>query len=158
MAYVDPTSASGYLLAIYKLKKSGIKPQQSVFAGRHDAVVTMVYQKQVDAGATFFALPENGKPMDARRLVEAQYPDVWNRIRILDFTQELANDAVVFRKDLDSEMKKKLADAMTKWSQSPEGRLTLANLTNAKGLKAVDGSEYLESRRILKEISKLLEP
>src|SRR5690606_10839138 len=57
MAYVDPSSTSGYILPKAMLDKRGIKPSETVFAMRHDNVVTMVYQKQVQAGATYYAPP-----------------------------------------------------------------------------------------------------
>ena len=156
IAYVDPTSASGYILPAYLLKNKNIQPRQAVFAGRHDAVVTMVYQKQVDAGATFYSVPEKGKMMDARRLIETQYPDVWERIKILEFTTSLANDAIVFRAGLDTNLKEKLATAMVKWAASPEGAVTLKAINNASGLKHVTDADYQESRKIIKEMSQAL--
>lgn len=71
-AYVDPISASGHLLPAHLFQKNNIKVKDFVFAGRHDAVVSMVYQGQVDAGATFWSPEENGEPFDARKLVTAQ--------------------------------------------------------------------------------------
>ncbi|MGZ5280290.1 MAG: phosphate/phosphite/phosphonate ABC transporter substrate-binding protein, partial [Pseudobdellovibrionaceae bacterium] len=157
IAYVDPTSASGYILPAYQLKTKNIKPAEAVFAGKHDSVVSMVYQKQVDVGTTFYALPEkNGEPMDARRLVAAQYPDVWEKLRILDFTVSLANDALVFRKDLDPEMKDKLVKAIEKWSSTNEGKVTLKALSNGSGLRRATEVDYRESRKIIKEMSQSL--
>lgn len=150
MAYVDPTSASGYILPAYQLKAQGIKPAEEVFAGRHDAVVTMVYQRQVDAGATFYALPEDGKFMDARRLVMAQFPDVGEKIKVIDFTIPLANDAFVFRKDIPEDIKVKIRDAMAKWAASAEGKMTLKKLSNASGFKPATHADYEESEKILK--------
>lgn len=149
MAYVDPTSASGYLLPAYLLKSKKIRLSEEVFAGRHDAVVTMVYQKQVDAGATFYSLPEDGKLRDARRLVLTSFPDVGEKIKIVDFTVSLANDALVFRKDLPPEIKAKLLKALDKWAQTTEGKATMKALSNASGLRRVSESEYNESRKIL---------
>ncbi len=156
IAYVDPTSASGYILPAYQLKELGIKPKESVFAGRHDAVVTMVYQKQVDAGTTFYALPENGEQMDARRLVVSQFPDVWKKIRVLDYTISLANDALVFRKDLEPEIQEKLIAAIEKWAGTNEGKVTLKNLSNGAGMRRATEEDYSESRKILKEMSESL--
>jgi phosphonate transport system substrate-binding protein len=156
IAYVDPTSASGYILPAYQLKQKGIKPAEAVFAGKHDSVVSMVYQRQVDVGTTFYALPEKGEPMDARRLVATQYPDVWDKIRILDFTVSLANDALVFRRDLEPAIKDKLVLAIEKWIVTPEGRITLKALSNGYGLRRATAEDYAESRKILKEMSESL--
>ncbi len=150
MAYVDPTSASGYILPAFQLKSMNVKPKEEVFAGRHDAVVTMVYQRQVDAGATYYAIPENGKIMDARHLIEAQFPDVAEKIKIIDFTIPLANDAFVFRKDMPEKMKQKVHDAFLKWASSPEGKITLKKLSNASGLRPATHEIYEDSEKIIK--------
>ncbi|MEI7440470.1 MAG: phosphate/phosphite/phosphonate ABC transporter substrate-binding protein, partial [bacterium] len=64
-AYTDASSTSGFILPSKMLKDQGIQVKNSVFALKHDNVVTMVYQKQVDAGATYYSSPEtvevNGK-------------------------------------------------------------------------------------------------
>lgn len=152
MAYVDPTSASGYIMPAYLLKTKNIKPAQEVFAGRHDAVVNMVYQKQVDAGATFYALPQNGKFMDARQLVLNQFPDVEEKVKVIDYTVTLMNDAFVFRKELPEDIKEKLIKAIDKWAITPEGKATLKVMGNATGLRRVSDDEYNESRKILNEM------
>src|SRR6185437_3716402 len=55
IAFVDPASISGYLLPLKYLKDRGIKPKETMFAMRHDNVISMIYQHQVDAGATFYS-------------------------------------------------------------------------------------------------------
>ena len=90
IAFVEPSSTSGYLLPLKTLKDKGIEPKETVFAGKHDNVVSMVYQGQVDAGATFYSPPskdEKGaeKMEDARRLVLTQYPDVEKKVVIISF-------------------------------------------------------------------------
>lgn len=149
IAFVDPASASGYLLPLYKLKLNNILPAEQIFAGRHDSVVTMVYQKQVDVGAVFYSPPEEGQPKDSRRLVLTQFPDVNEKIQIIDFTVSVANDALVFRKELPESIKKTLLMAFDKWAQSEESKLTLKELSNAFGICRVKASEYDESRQIL---------
>ena len=54
-AFVSPTSTSGGIAPSYLLLKNGIDPgkdfKNSVYAGKHDAVVLAVKNKKVDAGA-----------------------------------------------------------------------------------------------------------
>jgi phosphonate transport system substrate-binding protein len=152
IAFVDPSSASGYILAAHLLKQKNIKPSEIVFAGKHDAVVTMVYQGQVDAGATFYTPPEDGVMKDARRLVKTQYPDVESKIKILGFTEELANDAIVFREDLISELKTKVENAIWEWSQTAEGKKTLKDLNNGTALKKVTNADYEKDLKMLYDI------
>ena len=47
-------------------EKMGIKPSETVFAMRHDNVVTMVYQGQVAAGATYYAPPDPVTPQNGQ--------------------------------------------------------------------------------------------
>jgi phosphonate transport system substrate-binding protein len=149
IAYVDPSSASGYLMARDLLAKKKIVPSDFVFAGGHDAVVTMVYTKKVDAGATFYSPEEQGEPKDARRLVKQQFPDVFKKVKILGFTDEIPNDALALRKDFPLEMKSKLIAAIDKWAKSPEGKITLKEMNNGSGLIPAADKDYDSARRIL---------
>lgn len=158
MAYVDPTSASGYYLPAYQLLQLGVEPKQVVFAGKHDSAVIMVYQKQVDAAATYFAESEDHLPNDARRLVSTQYPDVFEKVKVLDYTIEFPNDAFVLRHDLESEIKLKIKNAMIKWAQSPEGLKTLKDLNKGTGLRTVESADYIEARELFKTMRTQLFP
>ncbi|MFN8847460.1 MAG: phosphate/phosphite/phosphonate ABC transporter substrate-binding protein, partial [Bdellovibrionales bacterium] len=111
MAFVDPASTSGYLVPLKTLKDKNIKPKETVFAMKHDSVVSMVYQGQVDAGATFYSPPSEGKIEDARRLVKTQYPDVEEKVVIVELSKPVPNDPIVFRKDLTEDMKTNIAKA-----------------------------------------------
>ena len=52
---------------------------------KHDNVVTMVYQKQVDAGATYYSPPDKtGEFLDARARYKNQYPDIFEKVKIID--------------------------------------------------------------------------
>lgn len=151
IAYVDAASASGYILPAHLLKIKNIKPSEIVFAGKHDTVVTMVYQGQVDVGATFHTPPDQGKIQDARRLVFTQFPDVESKIKILDFTEELPNDALVFQKDLTDDVKTNLRNALEKWIKTSEGVKTLQSLNNGVNLKKAQLSDYENSFKILEQ-------
>ncbi len=149
VAYVDPASASGHLLPAKLFKEKGIVPRETVYAGGHDAVVTMVYTKKVDAGATYYNEPENGEPRDARRLVKTQFPDVFQKVKVLGYTSEIPNDAFVIRKDFPVEIKDKVIKAIAKWAESAEGRATLKEMTNGTGLIPAHDKDYDVARRLL---------
>jgi phosphonate transport system substrate-binding protein len=153
-AYVDPISASGHLLPAHLFQKNNIKLKEFVFAGRHDAVVSMVYQGQVDAGATFWSPEENGEPFDARKLVTTQYPDVYKKIKIIAYTDYLPNEAFVVRKDFPDDMKQKVIRALVSWSATDEGKKTLKDLYNNDGLKPATDADYEPARKLLKDLNK----
>jgi phosphonate transport system substrate-binding protein len=153
-AYVDPASTSGYLLPAKMFKDSGVEPKETVFANKHDNVVTMVYQGQVDAGATFYSPPHEGKIQDARRLVLTQYPDVEKKIKIVQLTDSIPNDPIVFRKDLPEDMKTKIADALVKFTTTPEGKDVMHAMYGADELVRSTDAKYDGVRDILKALGK----
>ncbi len=152
MAYVDPSSTSGYILPKAMLDKIGVKPSETVFAMRHDNVVTMVYQGQVDAGATYYAPPDSvtGQIMDARMRVEKQFPDVEKKIKIIGFTQDIPNDPWVFRKNMDEGMKEKIINALLKYVATPSGKKALFEIYDITGLIPTKDSDYDDLRNLLK--------
>ncbi len=127
-AFVDPSSMSGFIVPSKMFKNAGVKLGETVFAQKHDSVVSMVYQGRVDAGAAFYSPPVNGEIQDARVLVRSQYPDVETKIKILTLTEEIPNDPVAFRKDLPEEMKVKIASAFKAYLATPEGKVKMKNL------------------------------
>ena len=153
IAYVDPSSTSGYILPKAKLKRLGIKPSESVFAMRHDNVVTMVYQRQVDVGATYYAPPDpkTGAIMDARMRVEKQFPDVAKKIKIIGFTQDIPNDPWVFRKGLPEDMTEKIINALLKYVKTPEGSKALYDIYDVRGLIRTKDSDYDGLRKLLRQ-------
>ncbi len=153
IAYVDPSSTSGFILPKAMLDSRGIKPSETVFAMRHDNVVTMVYQKQVDAGATYYAPPhpETGEILDARMRVLKQFPDVAEKIKIIGFTQDIPNDPWVFRKDIDENMKQKIIDALLKFVSTKEGQEALYEIYDIVGLIPTKDSDYDVLRNMLRE-------
>ncbi len=155
-AFVDPASSSGYLLPAKLFKDRNIKLKDFVFAGRHDSVVSMVYQKQVDAGATFHVpeLNEKGEPMDARRLVRAQYPDVDEKVVILEKTGPVPNDPVIFRQNFPPELAEKITLALQKFVRSEEGLKTFKALFNVTDFEPAQDSDYDPVRKILKDLGK----
>jgi phosphonate transport system substrate-binding protein len=152
IAFVDPASASGYLLPLKTLKDQKVQPKEKVFAGKHDNVVTMVYNKQVEAGATFWSPKDKEGIQDARRLVLTQFPDVEDKIKILDLTQSIPNDPIVFRRDMPEEMKVKIEEAFIKFIGTPEGRDAFKKIYGVDGIKKSSDRDYDGVRSMLKEL------
>lgn len=153
MAFVDPSSTSGYILPKAMLKKMHIKPSEEVFAMKHDNVVTMIYQKQVDAGATYSAPPNHktGKIMDARMRVLKQFPDVEQKVKVIGYTEDIPNDPFVFRKDLPEEMKEKVVKAFLKFVSTPAGQKAMFDIYDVVGLIHTKDSDYDVLRTMLKD-------
>ena len=155
VAFVEPASTSGYLLPLKTLKDKNITPKETVFAGKHDNVVSMVYQGQVDAGATYYSPPfKNAKGVmemeDARRLVLTQYPDVEKKVIILSLSEHIINDPVAFRKEMPEEMKEKIVDAMLAFVATPEGKAAYFAIYGITELKKSTDADYDSARAVLK--------
>jgi phosphonate transport system substrate-binding protein len=154
-AYVDPASTSGYLLPAKMFKDLNIKPAETVFAKKHDNVVTMVYQGQVDAGATFYSPPsDGGKIEDARRLVKTQFPDVEEKIKIVKLTDAIPNDPIVMRKDLPEEMKTKIIDVLFEFQGTEEGKKAFYDIYGITGMVRSDDKRYDGVRALLTALGK----
>lgn len=153
VAFVDPASTSGYLLPLKTLKDRKIEPKDTVFAMKHDSVVTMIYQGQVDAGATYYSPPQNGQLEDARRLVKTQYPDVEQKVKIIELSEPIPNDPIVFRKDMPEEMKEKIIDTLLQFAATPDGQKSLDLMLGATNLKKSTDSDYDSVREMLSTLA-----
>jgi phosphonate transport system substrate-binding protein len=154
-AYVDPASTSGYLLPKKLFKDKNIKPKETVFAQRHDNVIIMIQNRQVDAGATYYTPPAKGEIQDARRLVLKQIPDVEKKIKIIELTGEIPNDPIVVRKDLPPEMKEKIAEAFIKFVATSGGKETLNEIFAITALKRATDKDYDGVRQMMKELGEV---
>tara|TARA_Y100001935_G_scaffold240674_1_gene229400 strand:+ start:510 stop:1412 length:903 start_codon:yes stop_codon:yes gene_type:complete len=154
VAFVDPASTSGYLLPLKILKEKGIKPKDTTFAMRHDNVISMIYQGQVDGGATFYSPPSDGEIQDARRLVKVQYPDVEEKIKIVDLTPPIPNDPIIFRKDLPQEVKSKVVQALMEFVKTTKGQEVMQKLSSVTGLIPATDKDYDSVREMLKDLGK----
>lgn len=159
IAFVDPSSTSGYLLPLKTLKERKIEPKETVFAMKHDAVVSMIYQGQVDAGATYYSPPaKNAQGQmeieDARRLVLTQYPDVEKKIKVIELSESIPNDPIVFRKEMPEEMKQKITDAIFAFVSTPEGKSAFDKIYGATEVKRASDADYEPVRKMLNDLGK----
>lgn len=154
IAFVDPSSGSGFVLPSKLLKDQNVKPKAVVFAGRHDSVATMVYQRQVDAGATYHIPAENGVPQDARKLVMTQFPDIMDQVVILAKTDPIPNDPVVFRKDFPPDLRKRVIEVFKNMAKNEKGSKILFKLYHMDNLKDANLEDYNKVQKILLELGK----
>ncbi len=154
IAFVDPSSTSGYLLPLKLLKDKKIKPSDTVFAMRHDGVISMIYQGQVDIGAAYYSPPSSTGIEDSRKLVITQYPDVESKIQIIALTDAVPNDPLIFRKDFPQELREKVIQALLKYIKTPDGAKVIENLYGITDLLPAKDSDYDSVREILKTLGR----
>jgi len=128
-AFVDPASTSGYLFPAAMLKKMGYDPDrffsQTVFAGSHPNVILAIYRGQVDGGSTF---------EDARTNVQAQFPDVMQKVKVLGYTNPIPNDTWSLSVKLNPALRAKIKDRLLRIAATPDGKEALRNLYSIEGL------------------------
>lgn len=156
-AFVDAASASGYLYPSALLLKNGVDPKkdlgQTTFAGGHDKVVIAVYNKQVDAGATFGdSVPNQNPPTDARTRVRSTLPDVMEKVRVLAVTEPIPNDTVSVRKGLDPALVAKVKDGLLKLQGTEQGKKYLRDLYQIDGLAEASDKDYDGLRAVARSV------
>jgi phosphonate transport system substrate-binding protein len=160
-AFVDSASASGYLYPSALLKDAGIDPKkdlgETVFAGGHDKVVIAVYNKQVDAGASFGDSIDSGPPTDARTLVRSTLPDVMEKVKVLAKTDPIPNDTVSVRRGLAPDLTNRIQAAMLKIAATDDGKAALKSLYSIDGLAAAVDRDYDPVRKAAQVLSLNLE-
>jgi phosphonate transport system substrate-binding protein len=162
-AYVDPASTSGFILPRALLRERGVTPGEVVFGQKHDNVVTMVYQGQVDAGATYFSPPakieEDGQTRwairDARMRVLTQFPDVEEKVKIVAFTEQVPNEPWVIRShlyddpDLNARVKQYIKEALEAFATTEAGKKALWTVATGTGLVPATPETYDRIRQMI---------
>jgi phosphonate transport system substrate-binding protein len=149
-AFTDASSTSGYLFPLKILNDSKVKLGNTTFAIKHDNVITMVYQGQVDGGAAFYSDAYDGQIKDARERVLTQFPDVEKKVKILKITDKIPNDPFVFRKGMPADVTKKFIDGLNKYLATPEGKQTFKNIYAVDGVIPATDKDYNSLRAVLK--------
>ena len=132
-AFVDPASTSGHIFIKTLLLINGYQPDtffsKSLFAGSHNAVIFSVLRGEVDAGATYD---------DARTAIAKTHPIVFDQIKVVAYTQDIPNDTVCVRKELDPEIKEKIRKGLKSISKTKEGSNILKKIYGISGLMDFD--------------------
>lgn len=132
-AFVDPASTSGHLYPKRLLLSEGFDPQaffsKAVFAGSHNAVVLSILKGEVDGGAAY---------EDARAAVAKSFPEVFEKVKIIAYTQNIPNDVVAVRKGLNPALKKNIKEGLKYLAQTPDGSKVLKKVYGISGLADLD--------------------
>tara|TARA_R110000868_G_scaffold90968_8_gene252151 strand:+ start:1993 stop:2892 length:900 start_codon:yes stop_codon:yes gene_type:complete len=152
-AFTDSSSTSGYMFPLKIIKDAKVELGNTTFAYKHDNVVTMVYQRQVDAGATYHSpAAADGTIRDARARVKTQFPDVEDKVKIIAITEPIPNDPFVFRKDLPKEITEKFITALKKYISTPDGKKAFENIYSVEGVIDTTDADYDGLRQMIDSI------
>lgn len=154
IAFVDPSSASGYLFPASYLKGKQMDPEkwfsQTMFAGGHDSAIRAVYNGDVDVAASYD---------DARNKLEKQsaYKDVKTKVVKIDQTAEIPNDTISVRSGLSPELTAKIKAAFLKYKATPEGKKTLDDVYEVDDLVEAADADFDPVREVATSMNVQLE-
>ncbi|MBT3222804.1 MAG: phosphate/phosphite/phosphonate ABC transporter substrate-binding protein [Proteobacteria bacterium] len=158
IAYVEVHSLSGYIMPAMLLKSQNISPTKITRAGSHANVVRMVYERQADAGFTYFEeADKDGTPRDARTQLTKDLPDVLNNVIVVTTTDVIPNEPIVIGRDVDDDVREIIMSAMEELIQTEDGEKIFDDLNQISGLRRVSDSEYDPIRQALQGLGKRLD-
>ncbi|UUZ97756.1 phosphate/phosphite/phosphonate ABC transporter substrate-binding protein [Paenibacillus sp. P25] len=136
IAFQDVTSSAGWIYPGLEMKNKGVDPEKDVtgvIVKGHDKGVLAVLNGEVDAAAIF---------QDARNTVVKDYPDVFQKTRVLFFTAGIPNDTISVRADMDQDFRKKLADAFIAIGKDPESQKIIYDVYSHRGYTPSDDKKF----------------
>jgi len=139
IAFVDPTSTSGYIYPMVLLIKAGLVQnrdpktffREALFAGAHDAALLALLNGTVDAAAVFDDAPQRLLP-DKVRAAE---------LLVVAESAPIPNDGVCARQGLEADLVERLTQALLSLNR-PEHREILRRLYNIDGLVPARDQDY----------------
>ncbi len=133
IAWVDRTSAAGYLFVRLQLAARGIEPESffgdEIFEKSHAGVVRAVIEGRADAGATFAERPAYAAPI-IRAGFLAVAPE--HPMRVLEWTALIPNDVIVGHGLLSKEEHRSFGNAILTLAERADGRKLLFNAFHAE--------------------------
>jgi phosphonate transport system substrate-binding protein len=133
VAWVDSSSASGYLYPRLHLAAAGIDPTRlfgsELFVGSHAEVVRAVFDGRADVGATYAEIPRDGEPVRHAGFVDVA-PE--RRARILESTRAIPNDLIVAHPNIPTDEYRAFARAILRLGTNDDGRRLLHHAFHAE--------------------------
>jgi phosphonate transport system substrate-binding protein len=139
----DELSTSGWIIPSIELKAAGVDPEtdlEIIDTGAHENNVIGVYRGDCDAGASY---------VDARSVVEEQFPDVMDVVKVIFVTTDIPNDGVQYNPDVPREIRDKINDGLLALLETDEGKEALNTAYQWQGLEKHDDSFYDGFRSLL---------
>ncbi len=145
IAFVDPSSTSGYLYPAALLKQKGISLDEDqakiLFAGGHDAALLSLINKDADVACVY---------KDARQKLLKDHPEIMEQTRILAYTSEIPYIALTASKDLDPQRQEAIKKVFLTQLSTGDGQALISKLFNLYGFTEIDDQAYDPIREVAK--------
>lgn len=136
-AYPDTLSTSGYLFPASQLMDMGVEDLNAHFSplvvGGHDNAILALIDGQADFATTF---------SDARDVLEGDYPDVKDRLKVIGHTDPIPNDTLSVRGDLPEEWKQKIKEAFLSFNENEEMIAVMNEVYTWDGIAEASSEDY----------------
>ena len=142
VAFVDPSSTSGYIFPAVILMDHGIDVEQDVtyqFAGGHDKALQLLINGDVDAIGTY----ESAVTKFAK-----EFPEITEKVKVLEKSDLIPGITLTVSSKVDEATKQKIKDAFIKVVNSKEGQELTLKLFGIKGFEEakVDNYKLIEDK------------
>lgn len=147
LAFVDPSSTSGYLFPGAHLINEGIDIESDieyVNSGGHDKSLQLLLNGDVDVVSVF---------SEARERYKEDFPDALEKTRILGYTKDIPGVSVTVRGDMEAELRQKIEDALINIADTQEGKELLSKLFNMYGFQKATDEDYEVIRNTAKTMN-----
>lgn len=136
VAFVDPSSSSGYLYPGAFLKKNGIdieKDIQVVYSGGHDKSLQLLLNGDVDVIAVYEG---------AREKYQKEFEGIMEQTEVLCYSDNIPYISVTVRGDMSPQLKEQIKEGLLKGLNGEEGKKITAELFNLYGFEEAQDSDY----------------
>ena len=136
VAFVDPSSTSGYIFPAVILMDHGINIEQDVtyqFAGGHDKALQLLINGDVDAIGTYES---------AITKFTKEFPEVTEKVKVLQKSDLIPGITLVVSSKVDDATKQKIKDAFLKVTATKEGQELTLQLFGIKGFEEANIDNY----------------
>ena len=136
VAFVDPSSTSGYIFPAVILKDHGIDIEKDItyqFAGGHDKALQLLVNGDVDAIGTY---------EDAITKFAKEFPEVTEKVKVLQKSDLIPGITLVVSSKVDDATKQKIKDAFLKVTSTQEGQDLTLKLFGIKGFQEANIDNY----------------
>lgn len=136
-AFPDSGSTSGYLFPGSQLMDLGVEDLEAHFrtieTGGHDAAMIALLNGDADFATTFD---------DARTVIEGDYPDVMEQLRVIGHTDPIPNDTISVRAGISEEWVNKIRDAFLGFNEEEDMMQIMDEVYQWTGIVAADPEDY----------------
>ena len=147
VAFVDPSSASGYVYPGAMLKDAGIDLNKDIkyqFSGGHDKSIQLLLNKDVDAIASY----EN-----VIKKYTKEFPTLKEDVRGLAKSELIPGVTVVVSNNVDDQLKSKIKQVLLEIQKEKETLGILTNLFNITGFEEPDDNTYKAVEKISEKMN-----